>query len=125
MAKILVIDDDGDLRELVASVLEAAGHEVYRAADGNRGIAIQRRERADLVITDLVMPEKEGIETIHDLREEFPGLAIIAMSGGGSAGTDVYLATAGDLGADRVLPKPFDTPTLMGLVDQLLAPSTA
>lgn len=125
MAKILVIDDDGDLRELVASVLEAAGHEVFVAPHGKAGMAIQRRERADLVITDLVMPEKEGIETIHDLREEFPGLAIIAMSGGGRAGTDVYLATAGDLGADRVLPKPFDTPTLMGLVDQLLAPSTA
>src|ERR1700687_5964678 len=108
MALILVIDDDDDVRAVVSGVLEAAGHEVVHASDGAQGIELQRRLPAVLVITDIVMPEKEGIETIRDLHQEFPKLKIIAMSGGGSLHkTTNYFSTAKELGAHAVLRKPF------------------
>src|SRR5687767_1549944 len=83
MARILVIDDDRDVRTLVLYELEAAGHEVRAASDGAQGMALQRALAADVVVTDIFMPEKEGIETICDLNAEFPQVKIIAISGGG------------------------------------------
>lgn len=84
MARILIIDDNDDLRTVICGVLESAGHEVVQAADGVQGIELQRRSPVDLAITDILMPEKEGVETIRDLAREFPALRIIAMSGGAS-----------------------------------------
>ena len=125
MARILVIEDQADLRVLTQQALESAGHEVIPAADGAEGLALQRKSPADLVITDLFMPEKEGIETIHELKQEFPRVKVIAMSGGGSGGRAASvlgsLSTAANaLGVDAFLPKPFDFRTLLESVRHVL-----
>lgn len=119
--KILVIDDDEQMRVLLRQVMEWAGHEVVEAADGREGTRLQRQHRADLVITDLIMPEQEGLETITALRRDYPGLKIIAISGGGRIGPEAYLPAARELGADRVFSKPFDVQELAETVRELLA----
>ena len=81
MARILVIDDDNEVREMICTLLARQGHEVTQAADGQAGIHSYRNHPVDLIITDLFMPVKEGLETIVDLRREFPNLRIIAISG--------------------------------------------
>ena len=83
MSHILVIDDDIDLRVIMQEALQAEGYEVSVAADGAQGIALQQKQPASLLITDIFMPNKEGIETIRDFRKEFPNVPIIAMSGVG------------------------------------------
>src|SRR3981081_1948590 len=85
MARILVIDDEDDSRALVSQGLESERHGVITATDGAQGLALQRQRPADLVITDIFMPEPDGLETIHALKKDFPGLKVIAMSGGGRA----------------------------------------
>lgn len=119
--KILVIDDDEQMRVLLRQVMEWAGHEVVEAADGREGTRLQRQHRADLVITDLIMPEQEGLETITALRRDYPGLKIIAISGGGRIGPEAYLPAARELGADRVFSKPFDVRELAETVRELLS----
>ena len=119
--KILVIDDDEQMRVLLRQVMEWAGHEVVEAADGREGTRLQRQHRADLVITDLIMPEQEGLETITALRRDYPNLKIIAISGGGRIGPEAYLPAARELGADRVFSKPFDVQELAETVRELLA----
>ena len=118
--KLLVIDDDEQMRVLLRQVMEWAGHEVVEAADGREGTRLQRQHRADLVITDLIMPEQEGLETITALRRDYPGLKIIAISGGGRIGPEAYLPAARELGADRVFSKPFDVRELAETVRELL-----
>ena len=86
MPRILIIDDERQIRELLRDILEDAGYDVAEAADGQEAIKIQRGEPADLIITDLIMPEKEGIETIRELKQSYPDVRIIAMSGGGVVG---------------------------------------
>lgn len=107
MATILIIDDEASIRRIVRQVLTREGHTVLEAADGREGVRLQRRERADLVITDLVMPEQEGIETIRTLLDEDPDVRIVAMSGGGRGGAESYLRMAELMGAVATLPKPF------------------
>ena len=119
--KILVIDDDEQMRVLLRQVMEWAGHEVVEAADGREGTRLQRQHRADLVITDLIMPEQEGLETITALRRDYPGLKIIAISGGGRIGPEAYLPAARELGADRVFSKPIDVQELAETVRELLS----
>jgi CheY-like chemotaxis protein len=122
MARILVIDDDEDVRAVLRGVLEQAGHEVVVAANGVEGIDAFRRLAADLVITDIVMPEKEGIETIRDLVEEFPNARIVAMSGGGKRlNRDNALFTASEIGAYKILRKPFEPSELLSSVQMALA----
>lgn len=121
MATLLVIDDEEDFRVVVGDALSGRGHRVLLAKHGAEGLRIARNERIDLVLTDLVMPEKEGIETIRELREDFPALRIIAVSGGGRAGGELYLAMAAELGADFVLQKPFAMATMLENIDRLLA----
>jgi DNA-binding NtrC family response regulator len=106
MARVLVIDDDEQVRSILAQFLEHAGHVALTASDGDEGIRVFHRERVDLVVTDIVMPRKEGIETIIELRTIRPDLKIIAMSGGGLAEGAPYLGFARQLGADAVLDKP-------------------
>lgn len=118
--RILVIDDDDQMRVLLRQVMEWAGYEVMEAADGRAGMQKHRRQQADLVITDLIMPEQEGLETIGLLRKEFPQTKIIAISGGGRIGPEAYLPAAQELGADRVFSKPFDVRELAGAVKELL-----
>lgn len=121
MARILVIDDNDDVRMVVAAVLESAGHEVVLAPDGVRGVELQRKSPAALAIIDILMPEKDGIETILDLTREFPDLRIIAMSGAGKRlKTTDHLYTAKELGADAVLRKPFGPGALLELVRDTL-----
>jgi DNA-binding response OmpR family regulator len=117
---ILVIDDDGDLRVLMQEVLGAEGYTVSVAADGQQGIELQRKQPASLLITDIFMPEKEGIETIRDFREEFPNVPIIAMSGGGMLKRRSWLFTAKALGATVILQKPFRISDLLRSVTAVL-----
>ena len=119
--RILIIDDDDQIRILLRQVMEWAGHEVIEAADGREGMIQQRKQQADLVITDLIMPEQEGLETITLLKKEYPLVKIIAISGGGRIGPDAYLPAAQELGADRVFSKPFDVRELATTVRELLA----
>lgn len=105
MAHILVIDDDDALREVVTMALEQKGHRVTAAENGKVGVARFMAEPADLVLTDVMMPEQEGVETIMQLRKTHPNLRIIAMSGGGPRSA-VYLQICARLGA-RTLAKPF------------------
>jgi DNA-binding response OmpR family regulator len=121
MKRILVVDDDWQMREMMHQALARAGYDVVEAANGKIGMNIQRENPVDLVITDLIMPEKEGIETIRELRKDFPGLKIIAISGGGRAGADGYLSVAKTIGADRTLSKPFDLKQILDTVEELLA----
>ena len=121
MAHILLIEDDDTLREAVSQNLARAGHTVIEAADGDQGLALFRTNQVDLVLTDLVMPGKEGIQTIIEIRREQPELPIVAMSGGlPRSGT--YLGIAGKLGARYVLAKPFTPQELLAAINQSLAP---
>lgn len=121
MARILVIDDEPDIREMLQDVLTGEGHEVEVAGDGRQGLAAQRARPADLIITDIFMPEKEGIETIIELQQDFPAIKVIAMSGGGNRARSLdYLPTASQFGAVRTLPKPFDIHVMLALVREVL-----
>ena len=121
MALILLIDDDQQLRTAVKRMLAAAGnHTVIEAKDGREGLAIFRSQRPSLVITDILMPEKEGIETIMDIRRSAPEVKIVAMSGGGSSGDTRFLQIAQKLGADAVLAKPVRAAELAETVTRLL-----
>lgn len=119
MARILLLDDDRDLRDVVRMILEEAGHEVQDAPDGQSGVQMYRQDPSDIVITDIRMPEKTGNETILELRAEFPNVKIIAMSGGGSVGTDIYMRVAKKLGADEAISKPFAPDELLGAIRAL------
>ena len=120
MATILVIDDDAQIRRLLRQVLEREGHNVLDAGDGKEGIRFYRENEVDLIITDLIMPEKEGLETIMELRNEQPDLKIIAMSGGGKVPAEAYLKIADTLGAQKTLIKPFAREELLKAVDALV-----
>lgn len=123
MAKILIIDDDDFTRELLVKLLTRNGYEVATAADGKLGVTMFEADPADLVITDIVMPEKDGIETITDLRRRNPDLKIIAMSGGDRRPADVsrnYLHSAKLIGANRSLQKPFENDEILAAVRELL-----
>jgi DNA-binding response OmpR family regulator len=120
MARILVVDDDAAVRSTVQRILERAGHTVQVAENGADGLRKFREARHDLVVTDLYMPEKEGIETIQDLRAESPGTRILAVSGG-LMGDKTGLVDAELLGADATLAKPFTPEQLQKAVAALLA----
>ena len=125
VAKILIIDDDPGMRRTISRILASAGHEVIEAPDGLEGVDLFRRNHPDIVVTDIIMPNKEGIETIRDLRQEQPSTLILAISGGTTnpAGSRVpldYLSLAKALGADGVLAKPFRAADLLQEIDNLL-----
>src|SRR5437879_8375589 len=103
VARILVMDDDGTLRGAIRVALEAAGYEVMEAADGQAGLRLQREQGADLVLVDIFMPERDGLEVIRALRAEHPQPKIVAMSGGGRTGQIEVLEAAAALGASRTL----------------------
>jgi CheY-like chemotaxis protein len=121
MARILVIDDDNDVRHMVKEMLVRVGHDVTEAVNGQEGLRMFAERPADLIITDIFMPEKEGIETIREVKQDFPEVIIIAMSGGIAAmDSSVTLRGAKKLGADRTVPKPIDRDELLAVVDDLL-----
>lgn len=119
--RVLVIDDEDSIRTMVQHMLRRAGYEAVAAADGSEGMRLQRERPADLVITDLIMPGQEGLETIIEIRRGFPKTKIIAISGGGHAGVLDFLPIASQLGAMRTLPKPFTHQQLLALVKEVLA----
>ena len=116
MALILVIDDASTVRDMVCRMLADAKHTVIEANDGETGLTLFEQERPALVITDLIMPKMEGIETIQRLRRVSPDAKIIAMSAKGK----LYLGAAQKLGADAALSKPFQRAELLAVVDRLL-----
>ena len=120
MARILIIDDEDQPRRMLQQVLIRAGYEVVEARDGNQGLQLFRVSQTDLIITDILMPEKEGLETIIDLRREFPAVKIIAISGGGRTGNLNFLEVAKRLGAQRTLQKPFELQEMLAAVRDLL-----
>ena len=121
MARILVIDDNTTLRMMMHETLAKAGHEVVEACNGHEGTERAAAESFDLVITDIIMPDKEGIATIVELRRNYPDLKIIAASAGGKIDAKEYLETAKEFGADRTLVKPFGRKDILEAVDQVLS----
>ena len=118
--RVLIIDDDADLRELIHDSLERDGFEVASAENGTRGLEVQRAKPAHIVITDIFMPEKEGIETLVALRSEFPRAKIIVMSGGAGTTKTDYLSLARELGAAKSFRKPFELRALSAAVRELV-----
>lgn len=119
MALVLIIDDASTVRELIRRML-GAEHSVIEAEDGEAGLALFQERQPQLVITDLLMPKKEGIETIQEIRRQGREAKIIAMSGSTGPGRELYLDAARKLGADAVLTKPFNAAKLLEIVNGLL-----
>lgn len=125
MARILLIDDDESVRTMLRKTLVHFGHTVIEARNGKEGLELFPQARADLIITDIVMPEKEGIEVLMELRTKQPPVKIIAISGGGRGSAVDYLHIAQQLGAAKVLAKPFANEVLMAAINELLAEGPA
>jgi CheY-like chemotaxis protein len=125
MARILIIDDESQIRSMLRLMLERVGYEIAEAPDGIEGIRQYRENPADLIITDLIMPNKDGIGMIIDLKKEFPKVKIIAMSGGGVNRPEGYLDGAKKLGATRTLTKPIDREEMLKAVKETLNDTTA
>jgi DNA-binding response OmpR family regulator len=113
---VLVTDDERDVRELIQEILEEAGCQVLTAGDGRQAIAYLAQRSVDLFIVDLVMPEQEGIETISAVRQRWPGLKVLAISGSGA----LYLRVARLMGAQGTLQKPFTVDALIDKVESML-----
>jgi CheY-like chemotaxis protein len=120
MRSLLLIEDDELFREALADALTEQGYTVTQAGVGAKGVKLFRAAPADLVITDIVMPNQEGLETIEALHRDYPKLGIIAMSGGLAQDAPLYLKIAAIVGATRTLRKPFDLPTLLTAIDECL-----
>jgi len=116
----MVVEDDKSVRELLREILKRAGHDVMAAGNGKEALSLYKKSPADLIITNILMPEKEGLETIQELRRENPDIKIIAISGGGQIGPADYLEVARRFGAMRTFSKPFDRKELLKAVDDLL-----
>lgn len=121
MARILIIDDEEPIRKILTLIFEREGYTVSEACDGEKGVIAAKKHSPDLIITDLLMPEKEGLETIQEIRKFSPDVKIIAISGGGVIQPEMYLKLAEKIGADRSFTKPIDRETLLAAVKQLLA----
>ena len=120
MARIIIIDDDAQILDMLRQMLEREGYEVMDALNGKDGIRLYREEQADLIITDILMPEKEGIETIMELKRDFPDVKIIAISGGGRIDPEECLYLAKELGALRTFTKPVEREKLLGAAQELI-----
>jgi two-component system chemotaxis response regulator CheY len=117
MPSVLVVDDQDQVRQLIRETLEQAGYEVEEACDGKEGLDRYRVRSTDLVIMDILMPDQDGLETIMTLRQEFPDIRIIAMTGGSNTvGIPNFLDVAKMLGARRTLQKPFELKVLLEAV---------
>lgn len=121
--RILLVDDDEQFRKMLRKMLVRMGFEVIEARDGKEAIEIFQRDPVDLVMTDIIMPEKEGLETIGALKRKLPGVKIVAMSGGGRGSATDYLKVAMMMGADRTIPKPFSSENLETLLASLFGES--
>jgi CheY-like chemotaxis protein len=120
MAKILVIDDEPSILIMIKKMLEREGHVIDIAANGREGIELFEMNRHDLIITDIIMPQKEGLEIILELRKKHPKLKIVAISGGGRIGPEGYLPSAKLFGADLVFQKPLIKNEFIEAISKLL-----
>ena len=120
MARILLIEDNDPIRTLLRETLELEGHTVIEAHNGQEGLDLFRQAGADLVITDIVMPEQDGLSVLMKLRTAHPPVKVIAISGGGLGSGEGYLEAARLLGAAKLLLKPFATAALVAAVNELL-----
>jgi CheY-like chemotaxis protein len=118
---ILIIDDDAAVSRTLSLILSRAGYEVSAVTSGRKGLQLLTDQKFDLVLTDIIMPELDGIEAIRKIRSDHPGLRIIAMSGGGQIDKADFLHMAEALGADRVLEKPVRSERLLELVGSVMA----
>ena len=123
MAKILIIEDNDGVRKLLRRTLEQDGYQIEEAADGQSALKTFKKAPADVVITDIFMPKKNGFETITELRKESAGVKIIAISGGGLIESESFLEMSKKLGAIFTLKKPFLPKDVQRLVRQLAGPN--
>ena len=129
MKKVIIIDDEEDIRFVLGEILARAGFDVRVAANADDGLDLLREHGADIVITDIIMPGKDGVQTVYDIRMEFPNTKIIVISGGGNISpaeyeptaikTSAYLASATEAGADLTLTKPFGRTEIVQAVKEL------
>jgi DNA-binding response OmpR family regulator len=120
--RLLVIDDDNLVRAALTDMLQTAGFEVVTASNGRLGLELLNTTPVDAIITDILMPEQEGLETIREARQRFPDIRILAISGGGAGGGETQLLRfAESFGADQTLPKPFTGSQLVAALRALLA----
>jgi DNA-binding response OmpR family regulator len=121
MCKVLLIDDDAAMRAMISRMVGAAGHEVVEAANGVAGLELFRDHRPELVITDILMPQKDGLETVREIRQIDPTVRIIAISGGGAGGYTNFLRIAQSFGATETLQKPFRQAELLAKIEGLMS----
>jgi YesN/AraC family two-component response regulator len=121
MHKVLIIDDESSIRKMLKKLLEKNGYQALEANDGKQGIALFKKHEPELIITDLIMPEKEGLETIKELKKIDPDVKIIAMSGGGITDPKIYLNFASKFGAVRTFTKPVDNGILLSTIKEIFS----
>lgn len=121
MKRILVVDDEAPIRALLAQMLETEGYEVHTAEHGDEALEVVRTATFDLVITDMVMPVKDGLKFIMELIKDYPDMKILAISGGGAIKAERYLTMAGYLGDIATLEKPFKREVLLNMVRSKLS----
>jgi YesN/AraC family two-component response regulator len=117
--RVLIIDDEAQFRKMLRQFLESSGYEVVEAANGDEGVKLFFEKPADMVISDIIMPEKEGIETVMEIKRQFPDAKVIVVSGGGWYGTDLDFDMAEKLGA-LTLKKPFELHELSDAIQKLM-----
>jgi CheY-like chemotaxis protein len=117
--KILIVDDNADIRSFLKLALETAGYSVQAATNGEEALALQRKDPADILITDIFMPERDGFELIDAMRSEFPHVKVVVISGGPKSPTRKYLSDAALMGVEVTLQKPFDIETLVRTLESL------
>ncbi len=116
---ILIVDDEPGIRELLSMILESAGHSVVVAEDGIEAPKVLASREVEVVITDLLMPERDGLEFITEIRAKYPKVKFIAMSGGGHIARDSYLRIARNFGAHFILEKPFSQAGVLGAIEKV------
>ena len=121
MSAVLLVDDDDGFRHAMGRILRGAGHTVQELASGQEVPRVLHDTKIDVLVTDLIMPDVEGLETIRTVRRHHPGLPIIAISGGGRLTPESYLTMARGVGANRVLAKPFEPSALVTMIETLTA----
>ncbi|HEY0104358.1 MAG TPA: response regulator [Brevundimonas sp.] len=121
MASIVIVDDDPTVRLIATEMLRDCDHAIVEACDGDEALKLVRSMHIDLVVLDMLMPNKDGLETIIEIRNLRPSIRILAISSGGRTGADLLLRTAMAFGADATLAKPLRVDTFAGSVDRLLS----
>jgi CheY-like chemotaxis protein len=113
VSKVLIVDDDSLVREIGRTLLEPEGYEVWEAGDGEAALALLETQAIDIALLDIMMPHKEGLETLVEMKQRFPGVIVIAMSASGARRGHDFLSTAAKFGADGTLQKPFTPEQLL------------